>query len=198
MLRSMSRWLLGAVLLVAALACSRAPARRSTATAVAPPSAVPSQTPQAEAAVTSRWVYPLPQGNSLKALWLSPQGDVLAVGAGETFPVGPLRSKPSAFYSSASRTSGLSGAMKRASTLPVDEALLVSRDRGQSWKQVEGGSKAHWRALSGCGRVSLWPWGPTAKYARSRDSGVTWQAGRVPNAPNLRQRPRCWSTARPT
>jgi photosystem II stability/assembly factor-like uncharacterized protein len=186
MLRSMSRWPFGAVFLVSALACSRGPARPSTATATATAAAAAfpsSPAPPAEAAVTSRWVYPLPQGNSLTALWLSPQGDVYAVGDGGTI----LRWSAAEQRFSVLQLGGADllaiwGNEEGIYVAGELGALLVSRDRGQSWKQVESGSKAHWRALSGCGR-ELWAVGSAGQFARSLDSGVTWQVGRVPNAP---------------
>jgi photosystem II stability/assembly factor-like uncharacterized protein len=144
---------------------------------------VPSPTPEAEAAVASRWVYPLPQGNTLRALWLSPHRDVFAAGDGGTI----------LSWSASEQTFNVLqiGAADLWAIWGNDEGvyaagelgtLLVSRDRGQSWKQVEGGAKAYWRALSGCGR-ELWAVGSDGQFARSLDSGVTWQAGRVPNAP---------------
>ena len=133
---------------------------------------------------TSRWVSPLPQGNSLHAVWVAPSGDMLAAGDGGTlvrfnaaeqrWTVRELLDVVLVALRGTDDGRVFVGGQKGT--------LLVSRDGGATWSAVSSGIDGCIGAFSACGD-DVYAVGSGGQFTRSRDRGATWRAGRVPGAP---------------
>ena len=144
---------------------------------------------QPPAKTTSRWVYPLPQGNHLSSVWVAKSGDVYAVGDGGN--PRPLRKRSTSAGQPRSlptpHSSRLSGATTRAASWPGGRGrhvAFVARGGGSLGFQLgcrAGAARPPKRRVA---RRRRDPRDRTdGQFTRSEDGGAHWRAGRVPGAP---------------
>jgi len=180
-----------------ALNCTAPPraTRAPSSPGSSPAASAPPPAPSAPRSIGSRWVYPLPQGNSLSDVWVAATGEAYAVGDAGTIVRIAKEGAPNWTVHEVSGNPNFNVVWgnERAIYVGGDAGtLVVSRDGGQTFVGVDSGARADIWGIGGCGR-SVYAVGTDGRFARSLDDGSTWSAGHVPDAPPPRTEWGSWS-----